>query len=84
VKIKQPIDRIEAFNQSPMARNPRLPAATARVNNAVALGLTMALPKQCADYLVGRLWLRQWQVETSKDPYHRRLQYQISSSIRMK
>ncbi|WP_293088055.1 hypothetical protein, partial [Moorena sp. SIO3H5] len=54
-KIKQPIDRIEAFNQSPMARNPRLPAATARVNNAVALGLTMALPKRCADYLVG--WL---------------------------
>ncbi|NEO89469.1 MAG: hypothetical protein F6K56_04085 [Moorea sp. SIO3G5] len=61
-----------------------MPAATARVNNAVALGLAMALPMGCADYLVGRQRLRQWQVETSGDRYHRRLQYQISSSIRMK
>ncbi|NEO41048.1 MAG: hypothetical protein F6J90_33880 [Moorea sp. SIOASIH] len=52
-----------------MARNPRLPAATARVNNGV--GLAMALPMGCADYLVGQLWLGQWQVETSEVPYHR-------------
>ncbi|WAN70184.1 hypothetical protein BJP36_39720 [Moorena producens JHB] len=54
-----------------MARNPRFPAATARVNNGVALGLAMELPMRCADYLVGQLWLGQWQVERSEVPVHR-------------